>query len=195
MSGEGKLRAADGWRVEVADLNSSQHLVQTFHYSRSVPNTATYCHGLFDPHGLQAGAAIWIPPTRAAAERLASDDWRGVLSLSRLVVTPDVPGNGASFLLGRSCALVDRRRWPWLVTYADSRLGHDGGIYRATNWVDEGLIPAGDVWVHRESGIQRGRKRGGRTMLAAEMVAAGFERMPAMPKRRFVMGPRKADRA
>jgi hypothetical protein len=180
------LRIADGWRVEMSDLSAARHLVQTYHYSRSTANTATYCHGLFDPSGIQAGAAIWIPPTRAAAETVAGDRWQGVLCLSRLVVAPDVPTNGASFLLGRSMAMIDRHRWPNLLTYADTRLGHTGAIYRATNWREIGSVPAGDVWVHRDSGIQRGRKRGGHTLLASEMEALGFVRQPTLPKVKFV---------
>ena len=175
-----------GWTVGTSALDAARHLVLTFHYSRSTSNTATYCHGLFDPAGVQAGAAIWIPPTRAAAETVAGEGWRGVLSLSRLVVAPDAPKNAASYLLGRSMQLIDRRVWPWLVTYADTRLGHTGAIYRATNWTCVGPVPAGDVWVHGETGEQRGRKRGGRTLLARDMERLGYVRQPAMPKVKFV---------
>ena len=175
-----------GWTVATSAIDAARHLVTTFHYSRSVPNTATYCHGLFDALGVQAGAAIWIPPTRAAAETVAGDEWRRVLCLSRLVVTPDAPKNAASFLLGRSMKAIDRQRWPWLLTYADTRLGHTGAIYLATNWTRIGEVPAGDVWVHDRTGAQRGRKRGQRTLLAREMVDLGFVRMASMPKIKFV---------
>ena len=174
-----------GWSVSSSDLDGAVHLVRLFHYAHSASNTATYCHGLFDPQGVQAGAAIWIPPTKGAALTVASD-WTGVLALSRLVVAPDAPKNAASFLLGRSMRLIDRGRWPWLLTYADTRLGHTGGIYLATNWTRVGPVPAGDVWVHRLTGEQRGRKRGGRTLLAREMEELGFVRQPPHPKIKFV---------
>lgn len=157
-----------------------------WHYSRSHSNTATYLHGL-RPRGLLTevlGVAWWIPPTRAAAAAL-TENWQGVLSLSRLVVHPDVPSNGASFLLGGSMRLIDRERWPVLVTYADTRLGHTGAIYRATNWRYDGEVPAGDVWIG-PNGQQRGRKRGRFTYTVAEMRERGFHRAPAKPKIRFV---------
>ena len=145
--------------------------------------------------GTHTGAALWIPPTRSAAEALLTngrgdDDWQGVLSLSRLVVDPALPPNAASVLLGRSMRLIDRTRWHTLVTYADTNQGHTGAIYRATNWTCDGPVPAGDVWVN-QIGEQRGRKRGGRTMTAAQMEAAGFTRQPAAPKIRFVHTTRR----
>lgn len=164
------------------------------HYARGGPNSSTYRHGLYERGaswplvGDLRGVALWIPPTRSAAESVAGvDGWQGVLCLSRLAVDPDVPTNGASFLLGRSMALIDRRRWPWLLTYADAAQGHTGAIYRATNWTDLGETTAttGDVW-HTPAGQQVGRKRGGRTRTHAEMVAAGCTPAPAGAKRKFV---------
>jgi hypothetical protein len=177
---------AEQWTVESVPILEGKRLVTDHHYSRSHPNTATYLHGL-RPTGLfqqVEGVAWWIPPTRTAGEAVAGDGWQGVLALSRLVVAPSVPKNGASFLLGRSMRMIDRTRWPVLLTSADTRLGHTGAIYRATNWECEGETPAGDVWIG-PNGEQRGRKRGGSTFTAADMRERGFTRAPTMPKVRF----------
>lgn len=61
-------------------------------------------------------------------------DWKKVLLLSRLVVTPNAPRNSCSFLLAGSMRLIDRDRWPFLLTYADEWQGHTGAIYKAANW-------------------------------------------------------------
>jgi hypothetical protein len=180
------LRASEGWSVQTIELWEARHLIGLWHYSKSSPNTATYRHGLIGPDWAHYGAAVWIPPTRAAAEKVAGTDWEGVLCLSRLVVAPEVPTNGASFLLGRSMRLIDRDRWPVLLTYADTRLGHTGAIYKATNWESHGPVPAGDVWVHSVTGEQRGRKRGPKTLTAEQMRELGYDRMPSLPKIRYV---------
>lgn len=116
-----------------------------------------------------------------------------MLALSRLAVAPDVPTNGASFLLGRAMRMLDRDRWPTLLTYADTAEGHTGAIYRATGWVCLGPVPAGDVWVGPD-GRQMGRKRGGHTLTVDQMRAAGYERKPAAPKIKFVHWTRAAAR-
>ena len=186
-----KRLAASEWEVRTCARTDAVVLVRLFHYSGSASNTATATHGLYRLDdgvlGQARGAAIWIPPTRTAAEATVNpgEDWQGVLALSRLVVAPEVPGNGASFLLARSMQLLDRTRWPVLVTYADTRLGHTGAIYRATNWTEVGAVPAGDVWLG-QNGEQRGRKRGPRTFTRAEMESLGFTKAPPAPKIKFV---------
>ena len=188
------LRSAD-WEVHsIPSHGEARRLIRTWHYSKSSPNTSTYRHGLYRAdailHGDAHGCALWIPPTRGAAEHLVGEHWGGVLSLSRLVVDPDLPTNGASFLLGRSMRLIDRDRWPVLVTYADRALGHSGAIYRATNWTYHGEVAAtaGDVWID-ESGRRNGRKRGRFTYTRAEMEARGYTPAPSLPKIRFVLDP------
>jgi hypothetical protein len=175
------------WDVQSISHGEIEHFCRLWHYSHSAPNTATYRHGLVYVSTWQhLGGVIWIPPMKSAAVALVGEDsWQGVLSCSRLVVAPECPTNAASFLLGRSMRLIDRERWPVLVTYADTRLGHTGAIYRATNWRCDGEVPAGDVWVNA-AGEQRGRKRGGRTLLASQMRDLGFVRAEPMPKIRFV---------
>ena len=176
---------ADGWSVAPIERWEAEHMIRNWHYSRSVTNTATYCHGLIAPDWSHWGVALWIPPTKGAAQTV-SDEWRGVLSLSRLVCLPGAPKLAASFLLGRSMKLIDRARWPVLLTYADTRLGHTGAIYRATNWSYLGPVESADTWVHTQTGEQRGRKRGPTTLRAADMIAAGYVKQPAMPKLKFV---------
>ena len=183
------MSLSDRWVVRAIGTHGEiRTVVETWHYSRSVPNTSTYRHGLYlrsRPEGSCFGAALWIPPTRTAAESVAGDEWRGVLCLSRLVVRPEVPPNGATFLLGGSMRAIDRLRWPVLLTYADTAHGHTGAIYKATNWIELGETPAGDVWIDGE-GRQCGRKRGGKTLRRAEMLARGYRQLPSLPKIKFV---------
>lgn len=179
------------WLVSsIALHNEVLDMLREWHYSKSGPNTSTYRHGLYKSDhaplvGVCFGAALWIPPTRTAAESVAGENWRGVLCLSRLVVSPEVPPNGASFLLGRSMKMIDRTRWPVLLTYADTAHGHTGSIYKATNWEELGKTPAGDVWIDSQ-GRQCGRKRGGKTLTRSEMLARGYSQLPSMPKIKFV---------
>lgn len=187
------LRKRD-WRVySIPDHGTALRLIRAWHYAQGAPNTSTYRHGLYraefelgDPYGV----ALWIPPTGTAAAHVAGEDWKGVLALSRLVIDPGMPTNAASFLLGHSMRLIDRTRWPVLLTYADRRLGHTGAIYKATNWRCDGPVPAGDVWLDKD-GRRWQRKRGPRSYTRAEMLARGYTQVPAAPKIRFVLDARR----
>lgn len=160
--------------------------IYAWHYSKSAPNTGQ-TFGLFRradlPLAPLMGAALWLPPTRRAAEAVAGDDWRGVLSLSRLVASPDAPRNAASFLLSASMRLLDRKRWPVLLTYADTRHGHTGAIYKATGWQLDAITNAGSYFV--KDGRQVGRKRGKRNIPVAQLRAEGYEEIRS-DKLRFV---------
>jgi hypothetical protein len=189
------LRSGD-WQVcNVRDHAECVGFMRRWHYSQGASKVAVARHGLY-PAGLfgeLSGVALWLPPIVAAARKVGGDDWRGVLSLTRLAVLPGMPTNAASFLLGRSMKLIDRERWPILVTFADTRLGHTGAIYKATNWRCDGPVAAGATWM-LPNGTQVGSKRGARNLTVDEMRAMGAERLGDLPKIRFVHDVRKPGR-
>ena len=184
---ENALRGTD-YEVRSVPLEVAHSLVSLFHYARGGSNTATYLHGLLPVGSVLLteciGVAWWIPPTRSAAEATYPANWQGVLSLSRLVVVPEAPKNAASFLLGRSMRLIDRRRWPCLVTYADIAQGHTGAIYRATNWQYIGLTKPEPAFA--VNGRMVARKAGGRTRTRAEMLALGAVPTGSSAKHKFI---------
>lgn len=173
-TGKGKpLRAAD-YAVRDLDIAVGERLVQRHHYAAGASNTAVYLHGLFPADAFweqdAQGAAWWIPPTKGAAKAL-TEDWGGVLALSRLVIEPGVPGNAATFLMASSMRAIDRRRWPVFVTYADSWRGHTGAIYKATGWTESGQTSPEATYTL--NGRMIARKAGGQTRTHAQMLTMG----------------------
>ena len=178
-----RLRRAD-WEVRTVELRVAQDLVRRLHYSGGGSNTATYRHGLFRKgHDECLGVAWWIPPTKTAAKATWPADWQGVLALTRLAIEPEVPKNGASFLLGKSMAAIDRKRWPCLVTYADEMQGHTGAIYRATNWEYCGMTAKEATFF--KDGRMVARKAGPKTRTRDEMLAMGCEMVGRFAKHKF----------
>lgn len=177
------LRRTD-WRVETVALSLAKDLVAQFHYAAGGSNTATYRHGLFQNGcDICLGIAWWIPPTKSAALATYPGNWRGVLSLSRLAINPSVPKNGASFLLGKSMKLIDRERWPCLVTYADEMQGHTGQIYKATNWEACGMTKKEPTFF--KDGRMIARKAGPKTRTRKEMEALGCEMVGKFAKHKY----------
>lgn len=176
------------WEVRCVDIDVARRLVEQFHYAAGASNTATYLHGLFRTGELWdercVGVAWWIPPTKHAAFATYPANWQGVLALSRLVVHPDVPKNACTFLLARSRKLIDRQKWPCLVTYADKWQGHTGAIYRADNWQFVGETKPERTYVR--NGRMVARKAGPRTRTHAEMIALGCAMIGSFPKLKFM---------
>lgn len=181
------LHRAD-YYVKDVDQATARALVEEHHYAGRGSNTAVYRHGLFsvDDDRECLGVAWWLPTTKVAAQSV-HQDWRRVIALSRLVVVPGVPQNGASYLMARSIAIVRKTgRWSALVTWADEGQGHTGAIYRATNWEDRGPGSATDVWID-EGGRHVARKSASRTRTVAEMETLGYTRVGRSRKRKFVI--------
>lgn len=181
-----QLRRGD-WVVDVLDLAQGQELVRDLHYAKGAANTATFRHGLFRREEwplVYAGAALWIPPTRAAAEASTDGDWRRVLSLSRFVLDDSVPRNGASFLLSRSVRLIRQSgMWDVLVTYADEWQGHLGTMYRAAGWEYVGLTKPERVYTL--NGRMVARKAGPNTRTHGDMLALGAVCVGSFSKHKF----------
>lgn len=183
---EDRLRKQD-WEVRMVELYIMQKLVTKYHYARGGSNTATYRHGLFkkaDPHQTCMGIAWWIPPTKSAALATYPKMWQGVLALSRLVVAPGVPKNACTFLLSRSMAMIDRKRWPCLVTYADEWQEHTGTIYRAANWTYVGKTKPEATFI--QNGRMLARKAGPKTRTKQEMETLGASMIGKFSKHKFI---------
>lgn len=181
-----RLRKSD-WSVRPIERSVAAAFVARHHYAAGAANTKTYLHGLFriDRPARCEGIAWWIPPTKAAAEATYPEDWEGVLSLSRLALSPDVPKNGCTFLLARSCRLIDRDRWPCFVTYADEWQGHVGTIYRAAGWEYAGLTKPEPTFV--KDGVMVSRKAGPVTRTRQDMLDMGAECVGSFARHKFVL--------
>lgn len=190
-TGAGKPLLSKDFQVRSISISSARQIVISEHYAKGASNTAVYLHGLFELgcgfDDQAQGVAWWIPPTKAAGVALAGEDWRGVLSLSRLAVRSGLGGNGASILMSRSVRMIDRDRWPYLVTYADTWRGHTGAIYKATGWRDAGETSPEAVYV--KDGRMIARKAGPKTRTHAQMIELGAEMVGRFKKRRFVLEP------
>jgi hypothetical protein len=177
------------WWVQTVPLATVQQLVAQYHYAKGGSNTAVFRHGLFRRTHPDTclGAAWWIPPTKSSAMATYHVNWKAVLSLSRLVIVPDVPKNAASFLLMRSVAEIRKdTRWQCLVTYADEWQGHTGGIYKAAGWKYVGKTKPERVYVDA-SGRMVARKAGPKTRRHQEMVDLGCRCLGSFSKHKYVL--------
>lgn len=187
MTDGSRLRKAE-WCVRDVSASEARAFITRYRYAKGASNTRVYSHGLFRQEGdVLMGVALWIPPTRVAAESVNRDKWKKVLSLTRLACHPDAPRNAATFLLGASIRLIRADgRWASLVTYADTRYGHTGAIYRASNWSYVGKMRGSVAWCDPVTGRQVARKAT-HSRTNAEMLALGYERLPPSDKHKFVM--------
>ena len=153
------------------------------HYAHGCANTSTETFGLFRRDAI-VGAALWMPPTRVAAESVDPFDWRQVIALSRLAVAPSEPTNAASLFIGAMLRTLNaERRWTCLLTYADESQGHEGTIYKATNWSYLGRTKPETRWI--DSNGKQVSKLATKTRKKAQMAALGYRVHGKFTKHKF----------
>lgn len=187
------LKKSD-YEVKTVPLAICREMVAQYHYAKTGSNTATFRHGLFLKAAPEKclGIAWWIPPTKSAALANYPKNWKAVLVLSRLVIHPDVPQNGASFLIMSSVRLIRQDlRWEYLLTYADEWQNHSGAIYKATNWMALGKTKPEATWIDQK-GRMVARKAGPHTRTKAEMESLGYRMIGRHSRFRFGMRLRES---
>lgn len=113
-----------------------QDLCQRFHGYGGAGNTAVYSWAVYE--GRRAVAAFaWQPPPPGAARSVCPECPGAVLTLSRMVACPKAERalkHISKPLKTQMRHLIDRGRWPVLVTYSDRGQGHTGYVYQCSGW-------------------------------------------------------------
>lgn len=155
-----------------APLAHVADLVQRFHGYGACGRAATYVFAVYEDDQPVAGW-IWLPPARGAALSVAPEAPEGVLALSRMVATPRAErrlrhiSKPLRVIMRR---LIDRSRWPALVTYSDEGQGHTGHVYKCSGWART-LRRERPVYEDAH-GVRRSPLSGGRAR-AAELTRVG----------------------
>lgn len=173
--------------VDTAPLLAAQEMVRDFHYSGGGSNTAVYVHGLWRKSDCALlGIAWWLPPTRVACESVNRAEWKKVLSLTRLVILPQVPSNACSFLVSRSMRMIWKEdRFNSLVTYADESQGHEGRVYRACNFYYVGRTGPYTKFV--DANGRQVAAKATKNRRKAEMEALGYRKAGSFYKHKYVL--------
>lgn len=142
-------------------IGEVQALCEIHHGYGGAGKAATYAFAVYES-GRVVAAYSWQPPPPGAARSVCPTQPQGVLALSRMVAVPrgERALNHVSKPLRRQMKrLIDRGRWPVLVTYSDEGQGHTGHVYKCSGWrpTKRSKVP---VFVD-EDGVRRSRYSGG----------------------------------
>lgn len=124
------------YRLVPSTIQEVAPLFAAHHGYGSVGRLAVYCFAVVED-SRAVGAFVWQPPPPGAANAVCAERPQAVLALSRMVAVPRAERalNHVSRPLKRQMRhLIDRGRWPVLVTYSDEGQGHSGHVYKCSGW-------------------------------------------------------------
>jgi hypothetical protein len=141
--------------VKLIERKDVKSFIETWHYSKSINGVkSTYCFGLFYNQQL-IGAIIYGTLGMANAWKKYSDNEKDVLELRRLCCIDDTPKNTESFFIGKTLKWLKKNTSiKHVVSYADCNQGHEGTIYKATNFKFLGKTSEGKVILRLNDGKQ-----------------------------------------
>ena len=122
--------------IQPITIREVGELCEQYHGYGGAGGTATYAFGVIED-GRVVAAYAWQPPPPGAAKAICPEAPHGVLALSRMVAVPRSErqlNHVSKPLRYQMRRLIDRTRWPVLVTYSDGGQGHTGHVYKCSGW-------------------------------------------------------------
>ncbi len=110
------------------DVNS--FLEAHHYYHRGVPGWK-FVLGMYNGSELCGVIVLGHPTAR-------KEDHEHTLEIVRIAFAPGAPKNSPSRLIGAAKRRAQRDGYSRIITYADTALGHDGGIYKAAGFKQVG---------------------------------------------------------
>lgn len=111
-------------------------LCEQHHGYGGAGKVAVYAFAVYEDDRPVAAFA-WQPPPPGAARAVCPEEPSAVLALSRMVAVPKDQRRLRHIskpLRQQMKTLIDRSRWPVLITYSDEGQGHTGYVYKCSGW-------------------------------------------------------------
>jgi len=121
--------------LQQVDIEDTRGIIIKHHPYKSLPIISSYSFVVLES-GKIIAAYVWAIAGPFAKSVCAEAPY-GVLALSRMVAVPKTQRdlNHVSKPLRRQMkVLIDRGRWPVLVTFSDEGQGHTGHVYKCSGW-------------------------------------------------------------
>jgi hypothetical protein len=176
------------WIVKLVNISIAKPFVEKYHYAHGASKTSVSCFGLYYKNDNKTlhGISWWMPPPLGASKSVLPENPRNVLSLHRFCLVDDRPENAGSFLISKSIKMICKKRWTTLVTYADLALKHNGGLYKASNWLYSGITKKNPLFWDNNNNKMVSRKKGSKTYSIKQMIKLGFEHKGNFSKYKFI---------
>ena len=133
--------------VEPCSRSEIVDFVETHHYSKNMNGLhISYCFKLMDGDTMIGAMVYGSLGMLGVAEKYNPKNPSKILELKRLVCIDDTPKNTESYFIGWTLRWLQRNTdLEMIISYADKTFGHEGVVYKATNFECMGETSTGRV--------------------------------------------------
>jgi hypothetical protein len=132
--------------VEPCERKEIEKFIEQNHYSGSINGVmVSHCFKMTND-GELIGAMIYGPMGMANAWKKYGEEPEDVIELRRLCLIDETPKNSESYFIAQTLKWIKKNSSvKVVVSYADPNYGHEGTIYKATNFEHLGMTAKGKV--------------------------------------------------
>ena len=131
-----KSMKVSNFKVEPVPRSAIQSFVHKWHYSHDTNGVQqTQCFALFDDMKMIGAMIYALPSMKSTAAKYNPDNPLRCWELRRLCCIDDTPTNTESYFIGKTLRWIKQNTdIEVIVSYADLEQGHEGVIYKASNF-------------------------------------------------------------
>lgn len=151
---------------KIDDISHIRDFVERWHYSKSIDGLhCTLYFGLYC-EGHLIGAMMYGKLAMPGVSKKYVDDPEDLIELRRLCCIDHTPKNTESYFVGKTLRWIElNTRIKKVISYADPHYGHEGTIYKASNFKYLGVTNPGKYIVDRD-----GKRRHNKTIRNSDMI-------------------------
>ena len=130
-----QLKVTD-FKIEPVERKVIQSFVHKWHYSHSTNGVQqTQCFALFSGEKIIGAMIYALPSMKSTASKYNPDNPLRCWELRRLCCIDDTPTNTESYFIGKTLRWIKQNtNIEVIISYADLEQGHEGVIYKASNF-------------------------------------------------------------
>ena len=143
----GEIIKVSDFIIEPVPRSAIQSFVHRWHYSHDTNGVQqTQCFALFDDMKMIGAMMYALPSMKSTAAKYNPDNPDRCWELRRLCCIDDTPKNTESFFIGKTLKwLKQNTDAEVIISYSDLQQGHEGVVYKASNFINMGQTPSGQA--------------------------------------------------
>ena len=143
----GEIIKVSDFIIEPVPRSAIQSFVHKWHYSHDTNGVQqTQCFAMFDDMKMIGAMMYALPSMKSTAAKYNPDNPLRCWELRRLCCIDDTPKNTESFFIGKTLKwLKQNTDAEVIISYSDLQQGHEGVVYKASNFINMGQTPGGQA--------------------------------------------------
>ena len=151
------------YKVKLISCETAKEYIIKNHYSHGCHNAPSPCYGLYD-NGYLIGVLMFATPcSENVRASLFGEEYKdNVIELHRLHILDVTPRNTESWFISQCFKklLIDRPQTWGIISFSDTTEGHEGTIYKATNFYRCGKTGSATFYLDKEGRLHHPRQNG-----------------------------------